>query len=169
MDTKLRAYLAEFLGTFVLVYLGAGVVCAFHLPSNPLRVEVTGIALAVGFTLAVLLSTTYLVSGGCLNPAIALMLYVYKRYDRTQLIYLIAAHHGKVRLSIRSLPDEKRPYTDGVITGFGAFASSGPCGSTVATWLPSRCSGSSWRTATISYEVASNVRYAPFLQPIPTS
>jgi MIP family channel proteins len=90
MDTKLRAYLAEFLGTFVLVYVGAGVVCAFHLPTNPLRLEVTGIALAEGFALAILLSTTYLVSGGCLNPAIALMLYVYKRYDRGQLILLIA-------------------------------------------------------------------------------
>jgi MIP family channel proteins len=90
MDTRLRAYLAEFLGTFVLVYFGAGVICAFYLPSNPLRVEVTGIALAEGFALAVLLSTTYLVSGGCLNPAIALMLYVYRRYDRTQLIFLIA-------------------------------------------------------------------------------
>jgi aquaporin Z len=88
MDTKLRAYLAEFLGTFVLVYLGAGTVCAFYLPEG-YRVEVTGVALAVGAVLAVMLSTTYLVSGGCLNPAITLLLYVYKRYDRGQMFLLI--------------------------------------------------------------------------------
>src|SRR6516225_4784228 len=88
MDSKLRAYLAEFLGMFVLVYLGAGTVCAFYLPKG-YPVEVTGIALAVGCALAVMLSTTYLVSGGCLNPAITLLLYVYKRYDRGQMLLLI--------------------------------------------------------------------------------
>lgn len=32
-----------------------------------------------------------------------------KSTDRDLVAYLIAAHHGKVRLSIRSFPDEKRP------------------------------------------------------------
>jgi CRISPR-associated endonuclease/helicase Cas3 len=34
-----------------------------------------------------------------------------KAADRDLVAYLIAAHHGKVRLSIRSLPNEKRPDT----------------------------------------------------------
>ncbi|MBL8746055.1 MAG: CRISPR-associated endonuclease Cas3'', partial [Phycisphaerae bacterium] len=33
--------------------------------------------------------------------------------DRDLVAYLIAAHHGKVRLSIRSFPDENRPRVEG--------------------------------------------------------
>jgi aquaporin Z len=90
MDSRLRSYLAELIGSFLLVYVGAGTVCAFHLPS-PWRLEVTGIALAEGFVLAVLLSATSLVSLGCCNPAVTLTLYIFKRFDRAQTFFLIVA------------------------------------------------------------------------------
>lgn len=80
MDEKLRGYLAELLGTFVLVLFSAGAVCAYHLPWT-YPVEVAGIAMAAGFTLAVLLTATFQVSRGCLNPAVTLILWVFKRLD----------------------------------------------------------------------------------------
>ncbi len=90
MDRNLRSYLAEMVGTFLLVYVGAGTVCAFYLPvSSSLHPEVTGIALAEGFVLAILLTATTLISDGCCNPAITLMLYVFKRYELSQTLLLI--------------------------------------------------------------------------------
>jgi MIP family channel proteins len=88
MDPKVRLYVTELVCTFALVFIGAGTICAFYLPHDP-HPEVTGIALAEGFALAVLLTVSYHVSGGCLNPAITLMLWVFKRLDGGRTIGLI--------------------------------------------------------------------------------
>jgi MIP family channel proteins len=88
MDSRTRLYITELLGTFALVFVGAGTVCAYHLPNDP-RPEVSGIALAEGFALAVLLTVSYHVSGGCLNPAITLMQWVFKRLDGARTLGLI--------------------------------------------------------------------------------
>jgi glycerol uptake facilitator-like aquaporin len=90
MDEKLRCYLAELCGTFVLVLFSAGAVCAYYLPTDP-RLEVTGVAMASGFTLAVLLTGTFHLSGGgYLNPALTVMLWVFKRMDGTRTLMLIS-------------------------------------------------------------------------------
>ena len=78
MDPKLRMYLAELIGTFLLVLIGAGTVCAAQLTSEP-ALDVTGMALAEGFALAVVLSVTLPLSTGCVNPAVTLMLWVFRR------------------------------------------------------------------------------------------
>lgn len=88
MDAKLRMYLAELIGTFVLVFVGAATVCASQLASEP-RLGVTAIALAEGCALAVLLTATFAVSPGCLNPAVPLMLWVFKRLEGMQTVVLI--------------------------------------------------------------------------------
>jgi MIP family channel proteins len=88
MDLRFRTYVAELLGTFALVFVGAGTVCATFLTSLP-PLDVTAIALAEGFTLAVVLTVTFPVSPGCLNPAITLMLWVFKRLDFRQTLTLI--------------------------------------------------------------------------------
>lgn len=82
MDNKLRMCLAELIGTFFVVLVGAGTVCASALTSPPLPPTVP--ALAEGFTLAVVLTVTFHVSTGCLNPAITLMLWVFKRLESAQ-------------------------------------------------------------------------------------
>jgi aquaporin TIP len=87
MDNKLRAYVAELIGTFLVVLVGAGTVCASGLTSPPL--SETALALAEGFTLAVVLTATFHVSTGCLNPAITIMLWVFKRIDNAQAGWLI--------------------------------------------------------------------------------
>jgi MIP family channel proteins len=93
MDKNLRPYLAELIGTFALVFLGAGTVLVSRmavLPGQP-QPYVVGIALAEGFILAVMLSATVNISGGYLNPAITLMLWVYKRMDGVKASWLIGA------------------------------------------------------------------------------
>jgi MIP family channel proteins len=93
MDKNLRPYLAELIGTFALVFLGAGTVCMYQLallPGQP-QPYVLGIALAEGFILASMLSATVHISGGFLNPAVTLMLWVYKRMDGQKCSWLIGA------------------------------------------------------------------------------
>src|SRR3954453_322388 len=77
MDVKLRTYLAETFGTFVLVAVAAGAVCSAYLPESPdaPRFYTAGgitvaAALAEGFALAVAVSFTSSLSPGCCNPAI---------------------------------------------------------------------------------------------------
>jgi aquaporin Z len=90
MDARLRMYLAELAGTFILVLVGAGTVCAERLTTVP-ALDVTGIALAEGFALAVALTVTFYISTGCLNPAITLMQWVFRRLENRQAVGLIGA------------------------------------------------------------------------------
>src|SRR3979411_3233969 len=88
-----RAYLVELIGSFGLVFFSAGVVCMNYLAipaanqppgSTPLyqhQAGVVGIALAQGLIFAVLLSLTVPISGGYLNPAIAITLWAFNRLD----------------------------------------------------------------------------------------
>jgi aquaporin Z len=86
MDNKLlRASLAELIGTFALVFVGGGVVCVANLTSEP-RLDATAIAFAEGLTLAVALTATLRGYGGGLNPALTLMLWVFRRIDGRKLI-----------------------------------------------------------------------------------
>jgi aquaporin Z len=96
MERKLRSYLAEGVGTFLVVLVGAGAACASHLlrsidPDHP---PVAAFAMAEGFGVAVALTVTLYVSLGCLNPAITLMLWVFRRLETGQMAALIAAQLG---------------------------------------------------------------------------
>jgi MIP family channel proteins len=93
MDKNLRPFLAELIGTFALVFLGAGTVIASQLSINAGKPEtyLVSIALVEGIALAVGVTATMNVSGGFLNPAITLMLWVFKRLDGTRACWLIAA------------------------------------------------------------------------------
>lgn len=60
---KLRPCLAEFIGTFALIFIGIGAIkAAGH--------DILAIALAHGLTIAVFVSATLHISGGQLNPAV---------------------------------------------------------------------------------------------------
>jgi glycerol uptake facilitator-like aquaporin len=87
MDTKFRMCLVELIGTFIVILVGAGTVCASALTSPPLPITVP--ALAEGFTLAVVLTVTFHISTGCLNPAITVMLWVFKHLDSIQAGLLV--------------------------------------------------------------------------------
>src|SRR5258708_2406489 len=105
MEKNLRAYLAELIGTFAVVFLTAAAVCANRAAVQAGEVVVTpsagqvwkeflqpgllGIALVYGLAYAVALAITLNFSEGFLNPAVTLMLWVYKRLDGGKTIMLI--------------------------------------------------------------------------------
>src|SRR5438045_1336449 len=100
MDPKTtRVYFIELVGTFGLVLFSAGLVCINQTTSplgqagtTPLaghQPGVVGIALGQGLILAVLLALTAPITGGYLNPAITLMLWVFNRVDTARAAKLI--------------------------------------------------------------------------------
>jgi aquaporin Z len=87
-----RDYLIEMVGTFLLTFVAASVVCVSYLASAEahLPVGLVGIAVAQGCVLAVLLGVSTRVSDGCLNPAVTLALWVTRRFDGPRAFALIA-------------------------------------------------------------------------------
>ncbi len=64
-----KAYVAEFIGTFALIFVGVGAITADYISG---ACGLVGIALAHGLTIAVMASATAAVSGGHLNPAVTI-------------------------------------------------------------------------------------------------
>ena len=87
-DKSLRAYMAEMLGTFAFVLISAGSVyaAAFDVWWQP---ALLGVAIASGLMYAATLAATVPVSGGYLNPAVTIMLWVFKRLDGLQASFLV--------------------------------------------------------------------------------
>jgi MIP family channel proteins len=90
-----RRCIAEFIGTFALVFVGVGAVSISPEKGGGLL----SIALAFGLTVGVMVSATLHISGGQFNPAVSLALFVTRKmsahdtlfYVLTQLIAAVAA------------------------------------------------------------------------------
>ena len=63
-----KALIAEFIGTFALIFIGVGAIAANHITGG--ESGLTGIAFAHGLTIAVMVTATAAISGGHLNPAV---------------------------------------------------------------------------------------------------
>ena len=89
----MRKYIAEFLGTFILVFVGTGsVVYSAATTSSPLT-----IALAFGLALAVAIYAFGNISGGHFNPAVSLSMAIQKRLTWIEFIgYVIAQLLGAI-------------------------------------------------------------------------
>lgn len=77
MDVKKS--IAEFIGTFALIFVGVGSIASDSL--NAGQTGLVGIALAHGLTIAVMASATMAISGGHLNPAVTIGLLCAKKID----------------------------------------------------------------------------------------
>lgn len=67
-QTAWKTAVAEMIGTFALIFMGAGSILADALTGG--KIGVTGIALAHGLAIATMVSATGHISGGHLNPAV---------------------------------------------------------------------------------------------------
>jgi aquaporin Z len=95
MSSLLRRSIAEAVGTFGLVFIGVGSVATTYYPDA--KWGVLGIALAHAGVLSVMISATMAISGGHLNPAVSLGLFVARRTNgSTTGAYIVAQLVGAV-------------------------------------------------------------------------
>ena len=81
-----KGAVAEFLGTFALIFIGAGsIVTAVHSGGDGL----VAIALAHGFVLFIMISILGHISGGLFNPAISIALWVTGKLTSTKTVVFI--------------------------------------------------------------------------------
>lgn len=90
-----KKFIAEFIGTFALIFIGAGSVAINHMTGG--TSGLTGIALAHGLTIAVMVTATMAISGGHLNPAVTIALLCTRKTDLPSAIsYIIAQCLGAI-------------------------------------------------------------------------
>ncbi len=92
---NIKSLVAEFIGTFALIFIGVGAIASNALSGEQLGL--VGIALAHGLTIAVMASATAAISGGHLNPAVTIGLFVAKQINAKQTVgYVIAQCLGAI-------------------------------------------------------------------------
>jgi len=97
MYTVLQKLTAEFIGTFALVFFGAGSICADQFLHGAGALGLFGIAVAHGLAIAIMVSALGHISGGHFNPAITIGFWVTKRVSTVDvLLYWIAQLAGAV-------------------------------------------------------------------------
>ena len=113
----MRPYLAEFIGTFVLVFCGCGsaVLAADH-------IGYAGVALSFGFVLLAMIYALGPISGCHLNPAVTLGLTLSRKFDAARLpAYMVAQVLGAIAASyVLYVIAQGRPGFDAVATGFAS-------------------------------------------------
>lgn len=127
MSEDLRSALAEFIGTFALVFIGCASVV---MTAEALGNNLVGVALAHGLTMAVIVSAIWHISGGHINPAVTAGLLVAGKIRPVQAgIYWVAQLLGAVvaALALNAMIPEvlTEPVslgTPGLLAGFGAGA-----------------------------------------------
>ncbi|HCM88720.1 MULTISPECIES: MIP family channel protein [Vagococcus] len=94
----MKKYLAEFIGTFVLVFLGTGTVAIAN--SGETAIGYLGIGLAFGMAVMVMVCAVGGVSGGNFNPAVSLAMMMNKRLEvKDGIFYIIAQFIGAIAAS----------------------------------------------------------------------
>ena len=89
MPEDLRKSVAELVGTFALVFVGAGSIIANEFSGG--QVGLLGIALAHGLVLAIAISATGHISGGHINPVVTICFLITRRLGVTTAIYYVVA------------------------------------------------------------------------------
>lgn len=86
---EFKAYLAEAIATFGLVFIGAGVIMANFFAKD--QIGILGIAIAHGLVLMCMIYATAHISGGHVNPAVTVGMWVTKQIKTAKAIgYIIS-------------------------------------------------------------------------------
>lgn len=95
-----KALVAEFIGTFALIFIGVGSIATNYINRGGITgtaVELTAIALAHGFTIAVMVSATAAISGGHLNPAVTFGALLARKIDPKNAVgYIVVQCLGAI-------------------------------------------------------------------------
>src|ERR1700687_1690512 len=92
MYTTFQKFVAEFIGTFALIFFGAGAICADrYLQGSGGGIGLLGIALAHGLAMAIMVSALGHISGGHFNPAVSIGFWVTKRIGTLEVFLYWAA------------------------------------------------------------------------------
>lgn len=95
MYNTLQKLSAEFIGTFALIFFGAGAICADQFLHG--GVGLLGIALAHGLAIAIMVSALGHISGGHFNPAITIGFWVTRRVSTLEtVLYWVAQLAGAI-------------------------------------------------------------------------
>jgi len=97
-----KALIAEFVGTFTLIFAGVGAIA--------IGADLVGVALAHGLALAIMITAVMAVSGGHLNPAVTIGLWAAGKFPASRIAgYLIAQVAGAFVAAVLiklGLPDQ---------------------------------------------------------------
>src|SRR6476660_5937190 len=86
---------AEFIGTFALIFFGAGSICVDWYPHASSALGLLGIALAHGLAIGIMVSALGHISGGHFNPAVTIGFWVTKRVNTMDtVLYWVAQLAG---------------------------------------------------------------------------
>jgi len=97
MQTK--KYIAEFIGTFFLLFVGTGAIIVNHLSNNALGHM--GIAFSFGFVIVVMIYACGHISGAHFNPAVTIAFLATKKFDKGQVIpYITSQLFGALSASV---------------------------------------------------------------------
>jgi len=89
MRTLLAPCLAELIGVFFLTFLGGGAICLNELLPAEQKFGLLGIALAHGLALSIGVTAAMNVSGGHLNPAVTITMWIYGQMDTPKAVYYV--------------------------------------------------------------------------------
>lgn len=91
MVSKQSCFMAELVGTFALIFIGAGAVSVQGWSGAPGSVSLVGIALAHGLVLVAMIYAFGHISGTHINPAVTVSMVVAKKMDAAQGVLYISA------------------------------------------------------------------------------
>jgi len=113
----MRAYVSEFLGTFILCFIGAGSICASKMSAG--GIDVLGVALAHGLALSIAITALAPFSGGHFNPAVTFGFVLTGRMPASRglaywIAQLLGAFVGGLLVCAAFAPEVRIPVASGV-------------------------------------------------------